>query len=346
MAEALAGRPLEDVVEAISHVAAALAGLEDEHNIGHRDVKPGDLYELDGKWFVGDFGLITDPDADTITNNGRQMGPAHFSAWEMIDHPATADPHPAAVFSLGKTLWVLATEQNWPPLGHQLPGSDFAIARFRPYRNAGRLDELVERSTRDLPADRPTKRQIAVDLEAWLKMPATDQSLDLSGRRSLIRSKLAWVFTDRERAERLRDAEQALIRRLGELTAPLNATLKENFPAVQVDISNDELTQNTVRSNLEMGGQAELLHRWRRCTLVAAREWPGEPALWMSRSIELFKDGRVAFAWLIHVSPQGVMGGVSYSRGLREAAPADALEGAEMIERQFQGMAAALDEGI
>ena len=346
MAKALAVRPLEDVVGAISTVAAALAALEEEHNIGHRDIKPGNLYELDGEWFVGDFGLITDPDADTITNNGRQMGPAHFSAWEMIDHPATADPHPADVFSIGKTLWVLATEQNWPPLGHQQPGSDFAIASFRPHRNAARLDELIERTTRDLPADRPTKRQVAVDLEVWLKMPATAQSLDLSGRRTLIRAKLSRVFTDRERDERLREAEQALIRRLGELTAPLNTTLKENFPAVQIDISNDELTQNTVRSHLEMGGQAELLHRWQRCTLVAARAWPGEPALWMSRSIELFKDGRVAFAWLIHVSPQDVMGGVSYSQGLVEAAPADAVEGAAMIERQFQSMAAALDEGI
>jgi hypothetical protein len=40
------------------------------------------------------------------------------------------------------------------------------------------------------------------------------------------------------------------------------------------------------------------------------------------------------------------MGGVSYSQGLVEAAPADAVEGAAMIERQFQSMAAALDEGI
>jgi len=54
-------RPLEDVVGAISTVAAALAALEEEHNIGHRDIKPGNLYELDGEWFVGDFGLITDP---------------------------------------------------------------------------------------------------------------------------------------------------------------------------------------------------------------------------------------------------------------------------------------------
>jgi serine/threonine protein kinase len=56
--DALTGQPLELVVEALQAVADTLARLAEEHSLGHRDIKPGNLYELDGDWLVGDFGLV------------------------------------------------------------------------------------------------------------------------------------------------------------------------------------------------------------------------------------------------------------------------------------------------
>ena len=56
--EALAGAGLRQVVEAVSEIADTLARLAAEHRAVHRDIKPGNLYELDGSWLVGDFGLI------------------------------------------------------------------------------------------------------------------------------------------------------------------------------------------------------------------------------------------------------------------------------------------------
>lgn len=44
----------------------------------HRDIKPGNLYDLDGAWLIGDFGLIAVPQATGLTVDGRQVGP---TAW-------------------------------------------------------------------------------------------------------------------------------------------------------------------------------------------------------------------------------------------------------------------------
>lgn len=73
IAQSLAGRPLTDVVEAVATIAETLARLQTEFDIAHRDIKPGNLYELDDSWLIGDFGLIVLPDADTLTHDGRQV---------------------------------------------------------------------------------------------------------------------------------------------------------------------------------------------------------------------------------------------------------------------------------
>ena len=71
IAEAVEGLPLEQVVGAVVQIASTLAQLA-ERRVGHRDVKPGNLYGLDGEWLVGDFGLVAAPEADDdITRVGK-----------------------------------------------------------------------------------------------------------------------------------------------------------------------------------------------------------------------------------------------------------------------------------
>ena len=123
IAKALEGKSLADVVAAVAAIADTLARLQQDSGIAHRDIKPGNLYELDGEWLIGDFGLIAVPDARSLTQDGHQVGPAHYTAYEIILNPATAHPHPADVYSLGKALWVLATGQAFPPEGHQPTGT-------------------------------------------------------------------------------------------------------------------------------------------------------------------------------------------------------------------------------
>jgi serine/threonine protein kinase len=56
IADALEESSLETVVAALAEIATTLAALA-EQRAGHRDIKPGNLYELDGSWLIGDFGV-------------------------------------------------------------------------------------------------------------------------------------------------------------------------------------------------------------------------------------------------------------------------------------------------
>jgi hypothetical protein len=47
------------------------------HGVAHRDFKPSNLYEFDGKWLMGDFGLVAVPNVEELTRTGKPLGPAH-----------------------------------------------------------------------------------------------------------------------------------------------------------------------------------------------------------------------------------------------------------------------------
>jgi serine/threonine protein kinase len=133
IANALAEAPLETIVAALAKIAATLARLAGRA-VGHRDIKPGNLYEFHGRWLIGDFGLVAAPDLEALRRSGKPLGPAHYTAYEMILDPVNADPLPADVYSFAKMLFVLATGLAYPPEGHQ-PASTrgFSIADLRPH---------------------------------------------------------------------------------------------------------------------------------------------------------------------------------------------------------------------
>jgi serine/threonine protein kinase len=171
IADALAGAELTTVVQAVLAIARTLDRLKQESGVAHRDVKPGNLYERDGEWLVGDFGLIAPPNKDELARTGRPVGPAHYTAYELIIDPTGADPHPADVYSLAKTLWVLATGQGYPPEGHQAAGvAGFNVADWRPDARAGALDRLIDRCTRLPPGQRPSMAVVVSELETWLEL--------------------------------------------------------------------------------------------------------------------------------------------------------------------------------
>ena len=117
--KALAGRPLQDVVTAVGAISETLARLERDHGIGHRDIKPGNLYEYEGAWLIGDFGLIAVPGAESLTGDGRPMGPAHFTAYEMALEPVDGRSAPRRRLLARQDALVLATGQHYAPDGHQ-----------------------------------------------------------------------------------------------------------------------------------------------------------------------------------------------------------------------------------
>jgi Protein kinase domain len=157
IARALAGRPLADVVGAVAAIANTLARLQRDFDIAHRDVKPGNLYQLDGSWLIGDFGLVAIPDANGLTMEGRPVGAAHYTAYEMIINPGTANRHLADIDDPAPSL--LEHVRQGGPARHvrpvqvdlEIPPPLVAVAqddRRNRLDNAGAVDEDIDRAGR------------------------------------------------------------------------------------------------------------------------------------------------------------------------------------------------------
>ena len=162
----------EAAVAAIAAIAATLAALH-ARGISHRDIKPDNLYRHEGRWSIGDFGLVDAPDVEPLTDGANNLGPRHYLAPEMINEPATAAGAAADVYSLGKTLWVLLTGQRFPPPGeHRFDIEVIRVSAYRPGPDIHPLDLLLEAMTRYDPNRRPSAQTVASDLADWRRTPS------------------------------------------------------------------------------------------------------------------------------------------------------------------------------
>lgn len=343
---ALRSRPLINVVEAVATLADTLWRLQRDLDIAHRDIKPGNLYELDGAWLIGDFGLLALPDTDGLTAEGKPLGPTHYTAYELIRDPSTANPHPADVYSLGKTLWVLATDQRFPPEGHQPAGMrGFEIGEFRPHAHADALDQEVELMTRLHPEERPSKEQVARDLTAWRELAGQPVALDVSEARSRLRAKLGAAIAHQDTQAQRKELALAAVRKLQKLTAPLNQALRNLSAKTEIDSATDKMTANLLRSDRGFGSP-RVEFRWHRCTVVAPLERPVSMTLRMSRSLELLDDGRLVLHLMVDVGPDGVMAtNYNWHRPVTSA-PVGTVQAEEMLEHGVRELTDALREGI
>jgi hypothetical protein len=129
---------LWDVVGHIVSLADVLARLADQGTY-HRDIKPANLFWWDGGPVLADFGIAAwghdTSGAGTArqgipTLKGEKLGPANFIAPEMrYDRPADRGKH-ADVYSLAKTLFVLALPGRgpYPPDGtHHADREEFSL---------------------------------------------------------------------------------------------------------------------------------------------------------------------------------------------------------------------------
>jgi len=321
IADALESQPLETVVAAVRAITATLDRLKREHGIGHRDIKPQNLYEMNGACLVGDFGLVAAPDLDELTRTGKPIGPAHFTAYEMIRDPANADAHPADVYSLGKTIWVLATEQRFPPDGHQPADTrDLSIADLRPHPHALALDGLVDRMTMIHPEARPTIEQVVNDLDAWLTLAAEPVRVDVSEARQRLRAKIEKQLAQEDLEQIRKEQAREVVRLLQRLTEPLNQALKDVHPRAQIDMMADQYVQNMLRAQ-QFDQTEDSIFRWHRQSQIVL----GHPHMpWVvrfGRGVELQADGELAFRALIDVGYTSVMGGPNFDwqSGVRSA---------------------------
>ncbi|WP_331752801.1 protein kinase (plasmid) [Streptomyces sp. NBC_00637] len=157
-----------DAQELRALVEAVAAALADAHRLDylHRDIKPANILHLDGRWVLGDWGIVRRPRGQTTNpkRTGTTIGTAEFAAPEL-----SVDPHNAKaasdIYSLGKVIAWLLTGIDPQPNVVQLPSGPwrgvvrqctFHAPSLRPQTIAEFLD-LVERETSptfDLPIAR------------------------------------------------------------------------------------------------------------------------------------------------------------------------------------------------
>lgn len=338
--DALAGESLERVVEAVRSVADTLARLAEQHGFGHRDIKPGNLYELNGQWLVGDFGLVDVPSAEELTREGAHMGPSHFTAWEMVRDPVTADSKPADVYSLGKTLWCLATMETWPPEGHQPADTPkFGISDMRAHAGSKELDALVDRTTRLDPADRPTMRSVAADLEAWDRPRAKPAIAGLAELRARYQERRQQQISERARLESNLAAAQVALGVLDTKWKELGAALREVDDHAVLDswgappILQKNWSHHASRTEWEDGSTSSA----------------GEPdwELRIARHIELLDKGQLVPRWSVLVGTEQFAGGAKYIKEGREyEAPAGSIQQAAMLDQFIDDVTKALTEAL
>lgn len=130
-----------------------MAKLSSE-GIGHRDLKPDNLFWLDGVAVVGDFGLVTYPEKDPVTEAGRRLGPVDYMAPEMRADADRAEAGPTDVWALAKILWTLLTNHAHPlPGPHRPDDVSYSLEKLLKHPRAAEFDRLLAAATRLPPGE-------------------------------------------------------------------------------------------------------------------------------------------------------------------------------------------------
>lgn len=148
------------VLRGILDVAQTLVRLH-ERGVSHRDIKPDNIYRLDGRWLISDFGIASFPGKEAMTVGGKKLGPLYFIAPEMLNNPDKADGQAADVYSLAKTMWVLLSGQAYPPPGEQrVEVEGLRLTSYVAIPRGELVDELMDHCTRYDPKTRPSVREV------------------------------------------------------------------------------------------------------------------------------------------------------------------------------------------
>lgn len=348
IARALRGASLETVVEAIATVAETLANLA-ERGVAHRDVKPGNLYCLNDRWLVGDFGLIDVPDLDQLTMEGKPIGPVHFTAYELLVNAATVDDaRPADVYSLGKTLWVLATEQTYPPGGHQLAGASggLGIADLRPHAHARELDQLVDSMTQLHAAARPTMAQVVRDLRAWQQLIKERPKMELDDVRERLRAKLRPELEEFDSRKQLLSHTGAVTGRVLTLLDPMYIELRNIHPGADLHWRDKEC-EGFLFSRRTLAQTQTIIFSWYTAGRVTFGAGHHPLELKLGCGVELDSEGCLTIRTIILSGLAGVMDGNPYLwLGEPQRVPIGSIECERALEEAFEEMSERFPEAL
>jgi serine/threonine protein kinase len=164
LAQVLKAKDSNFVLSSILEVAKVLESLHSE-GATHRDIKPENLLWYDKKVVLGDFGLVAYPNKEEVTANHISVGAKNTIAPEMRSVNRESDSKPADVYSLAKTLWMLACNQSVCFDGQYHGNSTVGLAAMGCDLASKSLDELLSSATDNVPANRPTMSRFCEQLQ-------------------------------------------------------------------------------------------------------------------------------------------------------------------------------------
>ncbi|WP_173088615.1 protein kinase [Devosia sp. 1635] len=163
----LDGKDSKAIVEGFIHLGETLAEL---HSLGmaHRDIKPQNILELDGRLCFSDFGLVKYPGLSPVTPQRRDVGAKFTMAPEMRRQAGAADGLRADVFSFAKTLWICLTQEVLGFDGPYIATSNVGLSKYLPDMYTTVLDDLIADCTQHDPSARPSISAVVAGLREWL----------------------------------------------------------------------------------------------------------------------------------------------------------------------------------
>lgn len=140
--------------------------------IFHRDIKPDNIYIYEGRFALGDFGLVDFPEnTEELTQSDRGLGATFTIAPEMKRTPKEADGGKADVYSLAKTLWMFLSDNNKGFEGvYTILDSKHSLRRCQKCSKIHlvEIEELLIDATSNDPMQRPNITQFKERLKHWI----------------------------------------------------------------------------------------------------------------------------------------------------------------------------------
>ncbi|MFJ1673231.1 protein kinase [Streptomyces bottropensis] len=167
---------LVDVVTHVTSLARTLAVLAGQ-GIYHRDIKPDNLFWYENAPVLADFGIAAFAHLPAgLTQVGDRVGPANFIAPEMRVADNKDRGERADVYSLAKTLFVLAHPARgpYPPDGtHRVDAEEFRLSSLGSPDATLALGHVLEAATEQQVHNRLTMADFHAELVSWLDRYAT-----------------------------------------------------------------------------------------------------------------------------------------------------------------------------
>ncbi len=158
----------DKIISAVLEVAKTLKNLHAK-KIFHRDIKPENIFYYNGKFCLGDFGLVHYPESEHLTKNNKSLGPWATMAPEMRREPKNYDGEKADVYSLAKTLWILLCKKDNCFDGvYDYNDISIALDDAKFQRSIVDIHILLKDCTQHDPDKRPTMADFCYKLQVWL----------------------------------------------------------------------------------------------------------------------------------------------------------------------------------